>query len=730
MEMNKDWSFFLKIVMTVSLALATGGEGTRAQEELDVLGRWHQYSDASNALYHHLTDQAYELLKQRADRIASIESPDQWQQQQEMIRETLMDIVGPFPEKTPLNAMVTRTIEKEGYRLEHIIYESQPAFYVTSTMYIPEGLRGKAPAVIYCSGHSAPGYRNPVYQHVIINLVKKGFIVFAFDPVGQGERIQYFDPETGESKVGVPTKEHSYPGAQAFITGSSQARYMIWDGIRAVDYLLSRGEVDPSRIGITGRSGGGTQSSYIAAFDERIKATAPECFMTNLTRLFQSIGPQDAEQNLFYGIRSGIDHPDLLLARAPKPALMITTTRDFFSIQGARETAQEVAEIYRICGKAGNFSMVEDDFKHGSTELNREAMYAFFQKHLDNPGDPADREVESPSDEDLQVTPTGQVATSFEGETVFSLNRLEAEKLITKLESARKASGDHLKEALQSAKDLSGFIEPTGINEPVFTGGIQKETYRIEKYFVQGEGDYVIPYLLMIPEKPGNKALIYLHPSGKAAGAIVGGEAEWFVRQGITVLLPDMIGVGELGKTNAQGDAIIDGVSHNVWYASMLIGRSITGIRAGDVIRIAQLLEEKYGLNDISGLARGNMGPVLLHAAAFDQSIRRIALIEPLSSYRALVMSRYYHSGFLHNTVGGALQSYDLPDIAACLAPRKLMMMGITDALGDMVDPGQIAVDLDVIRNTYHNMDADGQLIIVPQNTSRDKYDIYSDWNK
>src|SRR5690606_6078198 len=153
------------------------------------------------------------------------------------------------------------------------------------------------------------------------------------DPVGQGERLEYFDPKTGKSSVGGPTIEHSYPGAQAFVTGSSQARYMIWDGIRGVDYLLSRKEVDSDRIGITGRSGGGTQSAYIAAFDERIKAAAPENYITSFTRLFQSIGPQDAEQNFPSGIISGLDHADLLSVRAPKPGLMITTTRDMFSIQ-------------------------------------------------------------------------------------------------------------------------------------------------------------------------------------------------------------------------------------------------------------------------------------------------------------------------------------------------------------------------------------------------------------
>jgi cephalosporin-C deacetylase-like acetyl esterase len=181
---------------------------------------------------------------------------------------------------------------------------------------------------------------------VILNLVEKGFIVLAFDPLGQGERLQYPDAETGKSKMGGSTKEHSYAGIQTLLTGTSLTDYFIWDGIRVLDYLETRKEVDMKRIGMTGRSGGGTQTAQIAACDERIYAAAPECYITSFKRLLQSIGPQDAEQNPYKAIAKGFDHADYLHIRAPKPALMITTTHDFFSIQGARETFAEVQKSY------------------------------------------------------------------------------------------------------------------------------------------------------------------------------------------------------------------------------------------------------------------------------------------------------------------------------------------------------------------------------------------------
>jgi hypothetical protein len=622
---------------------------TFAQDDLDVLkNKWLEYSDAQNSLYHHLASQAYSLLEKRSNEVAGIKDLSGWQKRQKYIRETLMKITGPFPEKTPLNAKIIRTIQKEDYRVEHIVFESQPQFYVTSSLFIPSGLKKnqKVPAIIYCSGHSADGYRSAVYQHVIINLVKKGFVVFAFDPVGQGERLEYYDPETGKSTAGGPTSEHSYPGAQAFIAGSSQARFMIWDGIRAIDYLITRKEVDPARIGITGRSGGGTQSAYIAAFDDRIYAAAPENYITNFTRLLQTIGPQDAEQNLCSQLFYGIDHPDYLIVRAPKPAMMITTTRDMFSIQGARETETEVSRIYEAYGAKSNFSRVEDDDVHASTKKNREAMYAFFRENLRNPGNTEDEEVTILTTDEIRVTPTGQISTSFSGESVFSINSIETAKQLNKIKDSRQEITGHLSEVKESAMKLSGYVNSDDIEKPIFTGRIQKGDYAIEKYFIQGEGNYVIPYIIFKPAASNGKAMIYLHPKGKATAASEGEEIEWFVKKGLTVLAPDLSGIGEMGPGILRGDANIEGTSHNIWYASILIGRSIVGIRTGDVVRLVKVLQNEKGINEIYGLARKELTPVLLHAAVFEPAIKRIALIDPLFTghepvLQIIIYSRY-----------------------------------------------------------------------------------------
>jgi hypothetical protein len=455
--------------------------------------------------------------------------------------------------------------------------------------------------------------------------------------------------------------------------------------------------------------------------DERIKAAAPSNYITSFTRLFQSIGPQDAEQNLFNAIKRGLDYGDLLAVRAPKPALMLTTTQDFFSIQGARETAKEVSGIYKAYGKEGDFGMVEDDAGHTVTKKNREALYAFFQRHLENPGNSDDQEVEVLTEEEIQVTKTGQVSTSLGGETVFSLNRKDAEKSIDKLQASRKDINGHLAGVLNAAKEFSGYQNPANLNDPIFTGRIQEDGYAIEKYFVKGEGDYIIPYLLMVPEKSNKKGIIYLHPLGKSAEASTDGEIEQLVRKGFTVLAPDLIGLGESGNGSTL---------RKEWRASILIGRSIVGIQAGDAVRLTRLLEKKTGVGEIYGVARKEMAPVLLHAAAFEPLIAQVVLIEPYSSYRSIVMNRFYNSGFIHSTVPGALKAYDLPDLAATLAPRKLTIAGVTDSFGGTTDMENIMEDLSFIKTAYKAKKAEEQLNIIARESSERPYDLTVEWIK
>jgi len=672
------------------------------QEEFSVLSGWKRWTDAQNMLYHHISEQAFQLLKDRRKKIATLKTEGQWIKRQQEVKKILMDIVGPFPEKNPLNPKIVGVIKKNGYRLEKIIYESRPDFYVTACLFIPDGLTSKAPVILNPIGHSDDGFRGQLYQTVILNFVKKGFVVLTYDPISQGERLQYFDPEKGRSRIGWSTCEHSYMGTQCFLSGNSFARYRLWDGIRAIDYLATRDEVDISRIGVNGISGGGTLTTYISAFDDRVYASAPECYITGFRRLLESIGPQDAEQNLYHGIANSIDHADLLEIRAPKPILIMSTTRDFFSIQGARETYEEVKNAYKAFGKEENLSMTEDDAPHDSTRKNREAMYAFFQKHLNNPGNSFDEEVEFLTAEELKVTETGQVSTSLGGKTVFDFNSAETKKLIDNLEDSRKNLSNHLQNVKSSAKKLSGYIHPDHASKSVFMGRYQHDGYSIERYVIEGEGKCAIPLVLAIPND-GKKhpAMIYIHPNGKSAGSE---EIELLVKKGFAVAVPDLTGFGETGGLYTEESAYSPW--YGVWFGSIQIARSILAIQAGDIVRVVRFLEsrEDVDYNDISAIACKEACPALLHSAVFEDAIKNVTLIEPLISYRSVVMNRYYRTSLIPAMVAGALTAYDLPDLMACLAPRKLKMINITDQNKEKANPELIEKELGIVRSAYANL--------------------------
>lgn len=660
----------------------------KSQYDVQLFDFWEYYTDAADAMYLSSCELAFRQLRDREAAIAQLQSKSHYLDRQKEVKGKLLELLGPLPEKTPLNPRISGVIRKEDFRVEKLMFESIPGYFVTAALFIPEKLRGKAPAIIYASGHTENGFRSPAYQHMIINLVKKGFVVLAFDPVGQGERLQYYDQKEGKSRFG-PTTEHSYPGAQCYISGYSPTGYFVWDGIRCVDYLLTRQEVDPERIGMTGRSGGGTQTAYTAALDERILAAAPECFITKMEYVLKSIGPQDAEQNLVHMISEGLDHADLLEVRAPRPGLMITTTRDFFSIQGARETFSEVSAFYKALGEEEQFTMVEDDDVHSSTRKNREAMYAFFQKHLKNPGSPEDLEVEVFEEQDLWVTESGQLATSTGSETLYSLNRKIARNQHAELKMQRRTEDftDRATRVMEDAKILSGFQAPEPEGKTIFSGRYVHGDHVLEKYLVQGSGDYMLPAALFKPlGKTPEEVILYLHEQGMEHAALEDSlRIHSMLQSGYAVLLFDVPGTGSLGPGYLKGDAYIDNTSFNQWFAGILTNRSIVGMRAEDILRIALFAKsDPCGFETIGAMAAGAVCSEMLHAAVFQKNIQKIVLYEPFLSFADLATNPVYEPAFIPSTVAGAIEKYDLPDLMAAICPRKLL---IIDPLGANGDP-------------------------------------------
>lgn len=621
--------------------------------------QWLAWQDNQRALYNIICDEAFKHLGERASQISNLTTKADWENYQKKAKSALCVSLDKF-EKTPLNARTTATLERETFWVEKVIFESHPGFYVTGALFLPKQRQSPAPAVIYCSGHTDVGFRSETYQHILLNLVSKGFVVFAFDPIGQGERLQYPDAGSGKSKAGGPTAEHSYAGIQTLLTGTSLTDYFIWDGVRALDYLETRPEVDMKRIGITGRSGGGTQTAQIAACDDRIYAAAPECYITNFKRLLQSIGPQDAEQNPYKAIAKGFDHPDYLHIRAPKPTLIITTTNDFFSIQGARETFAEVQKSYVVLGKPENVQMVEDLGVHESTKNNREALYAFFQKHLALDGSPTDDETTPFTMEEFRVTPTGQVGTSYKSETIFSLNQ----KYFPGKES-------NLAGIEEKVARTAGISFERKLTAAVYTGKFSKDGVEVEKYFMENNrNDFALPaYVITKEGHDRGNIVVWIHPEGK--GKVLDDPLlTELVNLGYTVVSADLPGIGELHDPEFTGDGVVQGVPFNYTFGANLSGKSIPGIQAEAIDLLVQFMEKdmRFVQKEKFALVQGSAASAFLHFAVLKKSFGKAAFMEFPKSGLSLLNKEYYDPLEAFSIPPGSLLHYDLNDLAGYLS--------------------------------------------------------------
>jgi hypothetical protein len=501
---------------------------------------------------------------------------------QRKMQHDLLVMLGGLPEKrTPLHPRITGKIAMDGFHIEKLIFESLPGVYVTALVYVPEDGVATHPGILVPSGHSTNGKNH--YQALCQRLVQHGYVVISWDPVGQGERSQFWDAKAGKSRYNLICAEHAVMGNLAYLAGTNLARWEIWDGIRAVDYLLTRPDVDPLRINITGTSGGGFQVAHIAALDRRIKAAAPSCYITALpmrvyNRIFKD-PDSDPEQDLYGMISNHIDNPGLLLMMYPRPVFVASAVLDFFPIEGAQRSVREVTDVYARFHHADRIAMAEGYHGHEYSPQNQEAALAFLD-HFNGLKPPkkafAAKELD---DQTVQCTRTGQVMLDFE----------DARSM---MDVIREYYLDHKKQPTKTIKqlyysDLRPHIDTWKVAE--FRGEVPGETQigwekvadsqfegvTIEKYLLHHSRYLQMPLLLI--HKTGNNAgpvLAWLGENGKATAA------DWptiakYVEDGYSVLSFDPRGLGETRmpyKAASPDDPLLAQMEPDQAYVYPLLG--------------------------------------------------------------------------------------------------------------------------------------------------------------
>jgi hypothetical protein len=552
-------------------------------------------------------------------------------------RERFLAAIGGLPEtRTPLNARVVGVVPAQGYRIERVIFESIPGLHVTALVYVPDGPPGRRPAMLVACGHSAEGkaYRN--YQEISARLARRGYVVLCWDPVGQGERSQFWDAARGRSRYNLICGEHAVLGNLACLTGANLSRWSIWDGIRAVDYLVTRPDVDPGRLAITGTSGGGFQAASIGALDDRLGVVAPSCFITSLpmrmaNRIFED-PDSDPEQDPFGSVSGGVDHAGLLLLVHPRPLIVAAAVRDFVPIEGTRRTLREVSGIYRRFGAADRVAMVEGFHEHRFSDENQDAVFAFMDRfnglplrHGFDPFTPLSAEV-------LRCTPSGQVRADIDGRSLMEVIREHyratrgraAETLTERYHASPYPGIDRWPVAAYTAGSSPGAIAWES------AGSTKAGDVDIDRYLLHHSGRLIMPLLHVHRGRASHRpVLLDIGLNGKA------GVGDWprllaRVDAGYDVVSFDLRGVGETRmRYRAVGDdpalapadeaqaytSPLSGVLANHVYNSLLTGRPYFLETIEDVEIAARFSRVKLGASRIVAAGRGE-GASLASAAS------------------------------------------------------------------------------------------------------------------
>lgn len=362
------------------------------------------------------TSLAWSQDELRRARWSQVKTANDFERLRADLRRSVLEMIGGLPtRKTDLHASITGRVSGGGFHIEKLIYQSLPDFYVTALVYVPNDSAKVHPAVLVPAGHAANGKIH--YQELCQRLVQRGYLVISWDPVGQGERSQFWDSKARKSRYNLICAEHAVMGNLAYLAGANLARWEVWDGMRAVDYLLTRTDVDPHRISITGTSGGGFQAALLGALDERIKVVIPSCYITSLpmrvaNRIFRD-PDSDPEQDLFGFIAKGVDHAGLLLMMYPRPVMVAAVTLDFFPIQGTYRSFSEVRTFYDRFGHGDRINLSESYNTHSYSLKNQEAALNFLDRFNRMPLRRGPPSINNVSDADLLVTQSGQVSVDF-----------------------------------------------------------------------------------------------------------------------------------------------------------------------------------------------------------------------------------------------------------------------------------------------------------------------------
>lgn len=631
-----------------------------------------------------LIDQVKAAHQRSVDAKAALQTRQQAEQYVQGVRDKIAVSFGPLPEKSDLNARVTGVVERDQYRIEKVIFDSRPNFPVTANLYLPKR-PGKAPAVVGSCGHSTNGKAAEPYQAFAQGLARQGYACLIFDPIGQGERLQYpqGDDRSGKSKYGVGVGEHIQAGNQQFLVGDFLGTWRAWDGIRALDYLLTRDEIDPQHIGVTGNSGGGTMTTWLCGVESRWTMAAPACFVTTFLRNAENELPADTEQCPPHALALGLEHEDFLVALAPKPIIILAKEQDFFDVRGSEEAFARLKRLYTLLGQPDNIALHIGPTDHGYSIENREAMYGWFNRVTGVSDSHSEPELVIESDDTLQCTPTGQVAAQRPA-TVFSFTR---DKALALQEQRGKVAGEPLRKRIQQVLNIASELPSDTPDYRILRNAGNRHYPRRASmaYAVETEPNvFALNYLVADqrresrPPRSGPRSALYVaHRSSDDELRSQAWLRELIVDlPEIPVFACDVRGIGESLPNTCGLNSFDNPYGCDYFYSihGLMLDRSYLGQKTWDVLRTLQWMKS-FGYEEIEVIASGwgalsaSLAAVLAPSMLGD-CVASVTLHRALESFHALVIDEEYDMPLAYLPLD-VLSHFDLPDCYAALPNLK-----------------------------------------------------------
>jgi len=646
------------------------------------------FQDTGDQLAAHIWGRAAQAFARERAEKDGITAAATFERRRLRLRRHLLEAIGGLPEMPPrVAARCTGRLEEAAFTIELLLLETLPGVLASAALYLPRQRRQRAPGVLFLCGHTYTGKGFPEYQRVCRALARAGLVVLALDPLGLGERSQYVDPAAGRRRFEPGTPEHCYAGMQCQISGFGIARYFIADAMQALTYLAARPEVDAERLGVTGSSGGGTQSSYLMFLDDRVACGMPCNWITSREAFMATGLAHCSEDNIAGAVREGLNYDDLAGGIAPRPVMLGAAASDFFCLEGTIQAFERLRRVYSLYGRPDDVYLAVSPGPHAYSAVLRTCAVRFFRRCLLDadvdlpsgmtcyappeespvPTSPIAVEPEDALSEGaLRATRSGEVLLDLpQTRTVHDLN-LEAWR-------ARRQEGrpnarpprERLREAVAAARPRP----PLWVRETA--RGNEDGVEWVHRYGFTEPG---IAVAMIELRAAGSLAAAPLHVAALPEGTAAAAARPELVRARLgasgRLLLFDTRGQGAVAQRPINDVAGPRAATlYRLNYDAIMLGDSLLAMCAFDALRVLEYAHRLAGAAVVEG--EGVAGLALLIAAALDGKVSGGRFSGMPASFGDFVAWRLFPQEWALE-VHGLTQWPDVPELLACVPGATL----------------------------------------------------------